>query len=97
MKLGVIGAGYVGLTTAICLSSIRHDITIFDIDKNIISSLKNKRIPFYEPNLQELMDSVVSSGRFVSMGDAIRMEKGRNRIIIFLIIVYVALFWVRSL
>ena len=30
MKLGVIGAGYVGLTTAICLASMKHEISIFD-------------------------------------------------------------------
>jgi len=82
MKLGVIGAGYVGLTTAICLSSIRHSITIFDIDKNIISSLKNKKIPFYEPDLQELMDSVISSGRLHTADSIDKVVRNTNGVFV---------------
>ena len=36
MNLAVMGAGYVGLTTAICLASQNHRITIFDIDNEKI-------------------------------------------------------------
>ena len=36
MKLGIIGAGYVGLTTAICLASMKHEISVFDIDNEKI-------------------------------------------------------------
>ena len=33
MKIGIIGAGYVGLTTGICLASMKHEISIFDVNK----------------------------------------------------------------
>ena len=36
MKIGIIGVGYVGLTTAICLASMKHEISIFDINEEKI-------------------------------------------------------------
>ena len=60
MNLGVIGAGYVGLTTAICLASLNHTMTIFEISKERIQHIKNKKIPFYEEGLQELLEKTIS-------------------------------------
>ena len=52
MNLAVMGAGYVGLTTAICLASQNHRITIFDIDNEKIKQIQNKKLPFFENGLQ---------------------------------------------
>ena len=60
MKLGVIGAGYVGLTTAICLASMKHEISIFDIDNEKIKCVNEKKMPFFESGLEELLDVSVS-------------------------------------
>ena len=60
MKLGIIGAGYVGLTTAICLASMKHEIDIFDIDNEKIKSINEKKMPFFEPGLEELLDVNIS-------------------------------------
>ena len=60
MKLGVIGAGYVGLTTAICLASMKHEISIFDIDNEKIKCISEKKMPFYETGLEELLEVNVS-------------------------------------
>jgi len=60
MKLGVIGAGYVGLTTAICLASMKHEISIFDIDNKKIKCINEKKMPFFESGLEELLDVSVS-------------------------------------
>ena len=60
MKLGVIGAGYVGLTTAICLASMKHEISIFDIDNEKIKCINEKKMPFFESGLEELLDVSVS-------------------------------------
>ena len=60
MKLGVIGAGYVGLTTAICLASMKHEIRIFDIDNEKIKCINEKKMPFFEPGLEILLDTNVS-------------------------------------
>ena len=50
MKLGVIGAGYVGLTTAICLASMKHEISIFDIDNEKIKCISEKKCHFMKPD-----------------------------------------------
>ncbi|HXM72128.1 MAG TPA: FAD-dependent oxidoreductase, partial [Candidatus Dormibacteraeota bacterium] len=53
-KVAVIGAGYVGLTTAACLADLGNDVTVVDINRQKIAQLKNHRVPFYEPGLSEL-------------------------------------------
>jgi len=62
LNLGILGAGYVGLTTAICLASIGHKITIYDTDPTKLKQITNKKTPFYEPNLQEMLEKVIESG-----------------------------------
>ncbi|MFH1779292.1 MAG: UDP-glucose/GDP-mannose dehydrogenase family protein [Candidatus Omnitrophota bacterium] len=55
MRIGVVGAGYVGLVTAACLADLGNDIVCNDIDKDKISKLKRGTVPFYEPGLEELV------------------------------------------
>ena len=45
MKLGVIGAGYVGLVTAACFSEFGYKVTCIDSDKKKINKLKKNIIP----------------------------------------------------
>ena len=67
MNLAVMGAGYVGLTTAICLASQNHKITIFDIDNEKIKQIQNKKLPFFENGLQEILEDVISSKNLVAV------------------------------
>ena len=69
MKLGVIGAGYVGLTTAICLASMKHEISIFDIDNEKIKCISEKKMPFYETGLEELLEVNVSKKKLRTADD----------------------------
>lgn len=55
MRIGVVGAGYVGLVTAACLADLGNDVICNDIDKDKISKLKRGTVPFYEPGLEELV------------------------------------------
>jgi len=55
VKVAVIGAGHVGLITGVCLAEIGHRVICVDNNTRKISSLKKKRLPFYEPQLQELL------------------------------------------
>ncbi len=61
MKIGVIGAGYVGLTTGICLAALGHNIAIYDIDASRLSKIKQKQLPFFETGLQELLIKVINN------------------------------------
>lgn len=71
MKAGIIGSGYVGLTTAVCLASLGHEIIIYDIDKKKIQLIKEKKIPFFEPQLQDLFENVTSNGN-LSTSDTVK-------------------------
>ena len=48
MKVAVIGAGYVGLTTAACLASLGHDVVCADIDAERVARLSGGDIPIRE-------------------------------------------------
>jgi len=55
MKISIMGAGYVGLVTGMCLADFGHDVIFVDIDQKKID-LINKRIsPIYEAGLSELL------------------------------------------
>ena len=56
MKISILGAGYVGLVTGACFSKY-HNVSIFDVDKQKIESLKNLDLPIYEKKLLELISS----------------------------------------
>ena len=53
--MGVIGAGYVGLVTGVCLASLGHEVTLRDIDARKIAALHDGKIPIYEPGLTDLI------------------------------------------
>ena len=55
MKVCVIGTGYVGLVTGVCLAEVGHDVICVDKDKNKINALKEGKIPIYEEGLAELV------------------------------------------
>lgn len=73
MKLSVIGAGYVGLTTAACLAQIGHDVFCSESDLAKLHKLQNGVMPFFEPHLKEVIDNVRSAGhlQFGSTEEAI--------------------------
>ena len=58
MKITIIGSGYVGLVSAICLAKIGHDVISVDNDKEKIDNLNHGIVPIFEPNLTELLSEV---------------------------------------
>lgn len=57
MRLSVIGAGYVGLTTAACLAQIGHDVFCSESDVEKLAKLQSGGIPIFEPHLETLIKS----------------------------------------
>ena len=56
MKITVVGTGYVGLVTGVCLASVNHDITCIDINSRKIDLLKKGKSPIYENSLEEMLE-----------------------------------------
>ncbi|WP_394889261.1 UDP-glucose dehydrogenase family protein [Mesorhizobium sp. AaZ16] len=55
MKVVMIGAGYVGLTTGACLAELGHSVTCVDTDAARIKTLGLGATPIYEPGLEALI------------------------------------------
>ena len=55
MNITIIGSGYVGLVSGICLAKIGHNVTCVDKDENKIKQLQSNIIPIFEPGLDELL------------------------------------------
>ena len=58
MKIAVIGTGYVGLSTGVCLSEIGHHVTCIDINEQKVNQLKAGISPIYEPGLEPLLQKI---------------------------------------
>ncbi len=69
LKISVIGTGYLGATHAACMSSLGFEVIGIDVDPTKIASLSSGTIPFYEPGLQELLQSELKSGRLSFSSD----------------------------
>ena len=54
-RIGVIGAGYVGLVTGVCLASLGYQVTLRDIDASKVAALNDGQVPIYEPGLEDVM------------------------------------------
>jgi len=55
VKIGIFGAGWVGLVTGACFADLGHDVVIRDIVSERIESLQAGRVPFHEPGVEELL------------------------------------------
>ena len=61
--IGVVGVGYVGLTTGACLAHIGHTVVCGDVDAEKIDRLRNGEIPIVEEGLTEIVGEGISTGR----------------------------------
>jgi UDPglucose 6-dehydrogenase len=66
MRVAIIGTGYVGLTTGVCLAFIGHQVSCLDTDESKIEALKAGKIPIYEPSLTELLEEARPNLNFTS-------------------------------
>ncbi len=69
LKISVIGTGYLGATHAACMSHLGFEVVGIDVDPAKIESLAAGTIPFYEPGLQELLQSELATGRLSFSSD----------------------------
>ena len=69
-QVAVFGLGYVGCVTAACLAQLGYRVIGVDKDTYKIGGIRDRRAPFYEPGLEELIREHVASGRLTATAQA---------------------------
>lgn len=72
MKVSILGCGYVGLTTGLALAELGNDVVLLDVIEEKLQNIENKRSPFYEPGVDDMLEKHVTSGAITTSMD---MEK----------------------
>jgi UDPglucose 6-dehydrogenase len=62
-KVAVIGAGYVGLTSAACFAHLGHDVVCADVDEARVRKLEKGDVPILEAGLSELVAEGLDANR----------------------------------
>ncbi|NER00095.1 MAG: UDP-glucose/GDP-mannose dehydrogenase family protein [Cyanothece sp. SIO2G6] len=69
MKVCVIGTGYVGLVTGVCLAHIGHDVVCVDNNEEKVKLMQAGQSPIFEPGLSELMQGAIQAGHIQFTSD----------------------------
>ena len=69
MKVAVVGTGYVGLVVGACLAETGNDVICADVDAGKINSLKQNKLPIYEPGLEPMVVKNQRDGRLTFTTD----------------------------
>ena len=67
--IGVVGVGYVGLVTGVCLAHLGHRVVCLDVDEARIEALRRGTVPIYEPGLEKLVDDNAARLSFTTSHD----------------------------
>lgn len=80
MRICVMGAGYVGLATAVMFAKLGHKVVCVDVDEKRVRDVRAGRAPFYEPPLEKELARLVKSGALTSSTD-LRRSAGDSKFI----------------
>jgi UDPglucose 6-dehydrogenase len=69
MKICVVGTGYVGLVAGTCFAESGNDVVCVDNVAAKVESLRQGKVPIYEPGLEELIRRNVTEGRLTFTTD----------------------------
>jgi UDPglucose 6-dehydrogenase len=82
MKVAVVGAGYVGLVSGVCLSAKGHTVACVDLSPDVVAGLNRGTPHIYERGLEALLQEVRGSGRFSATTDLNHALQGADVAII---------------
>ncbi|MDN5848403.1 MAG: UDP-glucose/GDP-mannose dehydrogenase family protein [Nitrococcus sp.] len=63
MRITIFGTGYVGLVTGTCLAEVGNHVVCVDVDEDKVACLQDGKVPFFEPDLEVLIQRNVAEGR----------------------------------
>src|SRR5258708_404440 len=63
MRVTAIGIGYLGLTHAVCMADLGHQVLAIDVDEEKVAKAAQGESPFFEPGLEPLLCKNLDAGR----------------------------------
>jgi len=63
MRVTAIGIGYLGLTHAVCMADLGHEVLAIDVDVTKVEKAARGELPFFEPGLEPLLRKNLDAGR----------------------------------
>src|ERR1700751_1618505 len=63
LRISVIGTGYLGLTHAVCMADLGHQVLAIDVDVEKVEKAARGETPFFEPGLEPLLRKNLDAGR----------------------------------
>ncbi len=82
MKLSMVGTGYVGLVTGVCLANTGNDVVCLDVIEEKVEKMRRGECPIYEPGLTEMMRKNIDAGRLRFTTDAREAHRDADMIFI---------------
>ena len=61
MRVSIVGTGYVGLVSGVCLAHLGHEVTCVDVDVDKVAAINQGVCPIHEAGLPELLSEVVGT------------------------------------
>lgn len=80
-RITVVGAGYVGLVTAVCFAQKHNFVTIVEKDKSKIKLLLAGKVPFYEPGLDLFLKNAIAENKIVFVDSIKKALKEKTEVI----------------
>lgn len=69
MRVCVIGTGYVGLVTGVCLAYVGHEVVCVDNNAAKVALLQAGQSPIYEPHLPEILQGAIAQQKIAFTTD----------------------------
>jgi UDPglucose 6-dehydrogenase len=61
MRIAVIGTGYVGLVSALCMAEVGHDVVCVDVDPDKIAMIQSGKPPIHEHDVPSLLQKHIGT------------------------------------
>lgn len=75
MKISIIGSGYVGLVSGVCLASVGHEVICVDRDEDRVSAINKGEAPIHEEGLDALLARTVGKSLTATSDLAFAVEQ----------------------